>query len=371
MAQTQFQMNHPLAVSLWAKSLANEAFRRTFVGKFIGESEDSLIMSKNDFKRNSGDNITFGLNVQLQGDGVLGDATLEGNEEALEFYDDNLVIDQMRWATRVKGRMTEQRVPYNLRRVSHDRIADWFARRFDFSFFNQVCGNTAANGNVIFTGNNAVLAPSANRMLRAGGRSNDQSITSGDTFNLRMIDAMRQRAETASIEDETGPLVRPIRIDGYDYYVLFLHDYQVTDMRTRLEQGQWLDIQRAAMQGGDVTGNPIFTGALGVYNGVVLHKSVRVTEGVHSSTNTPVANTRRAVLCGAQAACIAFGSRNSETRYTWKEKDFDYGNQFGVSAGVIYGLKKTRYVPENDATVNNEDFGTVVATTYGAPATGA
>ena len=96
MAQTTFGVGHPLAVSVWSKDLAAEAIRRTFIGKFIGQTEDSLIMEKVDLKKSAGDNITCGLNVQMQGDGVQGDATLEGNEEALQFYDDNLRIDQLR-----------------------------------------------------------------------------------------------------------------------------------------------------------------------------------------------------------------------------------------------------------------------------------
>lgn len=368
MAKTEFGVNHPLAVSVWSKRLSSEAFRRTFIGKFIGESEDSLIMEKTDLKKGAGDNITCGLNVQLQGDGVQGDATLEGNEEALQFYDDNLVINQLRHASRVKGRMTEQRVPYNLRQTSRDRLADWFAQRMDTSFFNQICGNTAQT-DTRFTGNNATIAPSANRIIIAGGQANDQALTSADTFTLELVDIARQKAETASIAANTGPLIRPIRYEGNDYYVMFLHDFQVHDLRTNTASGQWLDIQKAAMQGGDVKGNPIFTGALGIYNGVVLHKASRITNGVNSSTGAAVANTKRAALCGAQAAVIAFGSGNGATRYTWNEEMFDYGNQFGVAAGSIFGMKKTKYVPENDSTTNAEDFGTVVVSTYAAAAT--
>lgn len=43
---------------------------------------------------------------------------------------------------------------------------------------------------------------------------------------------------------------------------------------------------------------------------------------------------------------------------TWFEELFDYGNQLGVSAGAIFGLKKTRF--------NSKDFGTIVVPTYGA-----
>jgi N4-gp56 family major capsid protein len=368
MAKTEFGVNHPLAVKVWSKSLTSEAYRRTFIGKFIGQGEDSLIQEKVDLKKSAGDQITVGLNVQLTGAGVQGDATLEGNEEALSFYDDSLLVNQLRHATRTKGRMTEQRVPYNLRKVSKDRLADWFGQRMDVAFFNQICGNTAQS-NTLYTGNNATIAPSTNRIIRAGNQSNDQSLTSADTFTLELIDIARQRAETASTDASTGPLVRPLRMEGNDHYVMFLHDYQVHDLRTNTSTGQWLDIQRAAMQGGDVTKNPIFTGALGMYNGVILHKASRVTQGVNSSTGAADTTSRRAVLCGAQAATIAFGSSNGATRYTWVEEMFDYGNQLGVAAGSIFGLKKTKFIPADDSSTNAEDFGTVVVSTYATAAT--
>lgn len=370
MAQTTFGVGHPLAVSVWSKSLAAEAYRMAWIGKFIGEGEDSLIQEKTDLKKSAGDNITCGLNVLMQGDGIEGDATLEGNEEALQFYDDNVRINQLRHATRVKGRMTEQRVPYNLRRISRDRLADWWAQRMDVSFFNQICGNTAQT-DTRFTGHNAAIAPSTNRIIRAGNQATDQALTTADKFDLTYIDVARNYAETASIANSTGPMIRPIRYEGDDYYVMFLHDDQVYDLRTSTTAGQWQDIQKSAIMGGDIKDNPIFSGALGIYNGVVLHKAARVTQGVHSTAGTAVSNTRRAVLCGAQSATIAFGSENGANRFTWVEEMFDYGNQFGVAAGCIWGLKKTKYIPEDNSSTNAEDFGTIVVSTYAARPTAA
>jgi len=43
----------------------------------------------------------------------------------------------------------------------------------------------------------------------------------------------------------------------------------------------------------------------------------------------------------------------------WNEELFDYGNQFGVEAGLIFGVKKTQF--------NSTDFGTIVLSGY-APA---
>jgi len=306
--------------------------------------------------------ITCGLNFQLEQDGVQGDATLEGNEEALQFYNDSVLLDQLRFAIRINGRMTEKRVPYNLRKTGRDRLADLWASRMDVSFFNQICGNTAVS-DTRYLGNNAASAPTTNRILRPNGRTTDQALVAGDEFSLELVDYARERAVTANTAASTGPLVRPVMVDGSEMYVMFLHDFQVTDLRTSTSTGQWLDIQKAALAGGDVSKNPIFSGALGCYNGVVLHNASRVTTGVHSTAGTAETSSRRAVLCGAQAAIIAFGGDNSDARMTWTEKTFDYDNQLGISAGCIWGMTKTVYAPESGST-NQEDFGSVVVSTY-------
>jgi N4-gp56 family major capsid protein len=370
MAQTTFEANNPLVVAALSKELAVEAIRSSYIGRFIGKGNSSLIQEKTNLKKSAGDTIICGLRVQLQGEGVAGDATAEGNEEAMQFFDDAVTINQLRHPVGVKGRMTEQRVPWNMREEARDALTDWWSERLDVSFFNQICGNTAQT-DTRYTGMNPTIAPSTNRIIRAGNQSTDQALTTSDKFDLTYIDVARNYAETASIANSTGPMIRPIRYEGDNYYVMFLHDDQVYDLRTSTTAGQWQDIQKSALMGGDVKENPIFTGALGIYNGVVLHKASRVTQGVHSTAGTAVANTRRAVLCGAQAATIAFGGDNGPTKFTWVEEAFDYKNRLGVLAGSIFGLKKTKYIPADNSSTNAEDFGTIVVSTYAARPTAA
>lgn len=349
MATTAFGVNHPLAVKHWSRALFQEAIRETYVGRFIGTGKDSLIVRKDETSKDAGDKITFGLRVQLTGDGVLGDGTLEGNEEALTTYSDAVYIDQLRHAVRSDGKMSEQRVPFSVRSEAKDGLRDWWSNRFDTSFFNQICGYTAQT-DVRYTGNQSPIAPT--NVIYAGSSTDDQTLNAAttDVFKLELIDAAVEKAETMQ------PLIRPIMIGGEKHYVMFLHDYQVTDLRQDSGTGKWYDIQKAAMQGGKISDNPIFTGALGMYNNVILHKANRVTVGVHSTSGAPQTSVRRAVLCGAQAACMAFGQGNSANKMSWTEELFDYGNQLGVSAGSIFGLKKTVF--------NNKDFGTVVVATY-------
>lgn len=350
MAVTNYGVNANEAVKLWSRRLAREALKATYIQKFIGESDDSVIQLRNDTKKGPGDRVRVTLRMQLTGDGVQGDNTLEGQEESLTTYTDDFVINQLRHAVRSAGKMSEQRVPFSVREEAMSGLRDWWSDRMDTWFFNQICGYTAVT-DTRYTGNNAVTAPTSGRRLFATG-SDDQTVnaSSSSKMTLTLIDNAVEAAKTAT------PLIRPINIQGGKYYVMFLHPYQVTDLRTTTSTGQWLDIQKAAMTGGKVGENPIFTGALGMYNGVVLHEAIRVTQGVHSSTGAAQTSTRRAVLCGAQAGVMGFGQGHSFKEFDWYEELFDYGNQLGVKAGCIGGLKKSVF--------NSVDFGTITVSTY-------
>src|ERR1700759_1580462 len=112
MAATDYPVNHPLAVKRWAQGLMKEALKRTYALQFMGKSPDNLIQIKTELNKAEGDRIRFGLRNQLQGGGVQGDNTLEGNEESLETAYQDIIIDQLRHAVRSKGKMSEQRVPF-------------------------------------------------------------------------------------------------------------------------------------------------------------------------------------------------------------------------------------------------------------------
>lgn len=351
MPTTGYSVNNALTNKTWAKKLNVEVLKDAYISKFIGTGSDALIQYREDTQKNKGDRIRHGLRMQLTGDGTLEDNPLAGNEESLVTYYDDILINQLRHAVRSEGKMSEQRVLFDLRSEAKAALKDWWTDRLDVAFFNQACGNTVQT-DIRYTGLNAVVAADSNHILRAANVANDQTLSTSSVFKLSHIDVLVERAKTLT------PAIRPLMINGEPMYVLFLHPHQVTTMRTSTSTGEWSDIQKAAMAGGNVTKNPIFTGALGVYNGTVIHESTRIPLGVNSSTGAAVTSTRRAVFCGAQAACIAFGSEDGVDSMSWAEEEFDYGNQLGIAVGAIMGLKKSQY--------NSSDFATIVLSTYAA-----
>jgi len=349
MAATSYGVNHPLAVKVWAKKLFQEALAETYVKRFMGSGTTSLVQVKSELNKSAGDKITYGLRMQLTGDGISGDSTLEGNEEALSTYSDSILIDQLRHAVRSGGKMSEQRVPFSVREEAREGLTDWWANRIDTWFFNALGGNTVV-GDTKLTGMNTATAPTTKIVVTGWNGTDEDSLSTTSLMSLAAIDYAVEKAKVMA------PLMRPIRVDGKPMYVCFMHPYQVTDLRTNTNTGQWLDIQKAAMQGGRESDNPIFTGALGVYNGVVLHESNRVPQGI-TNAGAYKASSRRAIFAGAQAACFASGPQGG-TEMDWTEELFDYKNQLGVAAGLIGGLKKTVF--------NSADFATIVIPTYAA-----
>jgi len=356
MATTSYATGNNLAVRVWAKKLFEEALKQTYFSRFMGEGSDNIVQVKQELAKGPGDRITVGLRLQLNQPGVQGDNTLEGNEEGLVTYTDNVFIDQLRHAVRSAGKMSEQRVTFDVRDECRMGLQDWFADRLDASFINQITGNMFQTDSR-YTGNQVTITPttttgSVRQKWINANETSDASISTTSTFSLAGIDKCVEAAVTAS------PLIRPIKYNGENMYVLFMHPYQVTDMRSSTSNGQYLDIQKAAMQGGRVNDNPIFTGALGVYNNTILHSSFRLPLGTNTTGSSTTASTRRAVFCGAQAAVLAYGQNNADSEMTWVEELFDYGNQLGVSAGLIFGIKKMVF--------NSVDFATIVLSTYAA-----
>lgn len=366
MAVTNFGVNSPQAMKLWEKVLARETLKATPIFPLLGNKSDSIIQVFDEFKKQSGDAITYSLRAQLSGAGVSEHNTLEGNEERMQFLSGQLRLNELAHAVRVRADDTAsaQRVPFNTRDEAKTSLADWYSQRLATTFFLHVCGYTANTITIagvtsplspVYWGFNDPKAPSANRWIIQNGKKDEKSLTPDDKFTLSSIDMAVEKAKVAN------PRLRPVQVGTDRVYVLYLHPYQVTALRTNTNTGQWLDIQKAAYNGSRAK-NPIFDGSLGMYNGVVLRESEDVTPGVDG--NKSINTVRRAVLLGAQSAVMGWGKNINGNKYRMVEEFFDYSRELGVAVKTVFGCTKTRYTPEGSD--SGEDFGTIVISTYAA-----
>lgn len=361
MSYTNFPVNDVNAVKTWAKELFAAERDSLEINPLMDDDDNSIIHVKKETQKGKGDKITFSLRARPTQKGITEGQTAEGNAESLSFYADGVFINELapNFGTNSDDTIDAQRVPFNLREECRNAAADWWKDRKSVSFFNQVCGYTPANtesatSGSVYCGLNTVTAPSGAaglvRQIWAGTASTDQGLTNSDTFTVALIDRAVEAARTGN------RMIRPVMVGGQPKYVLYLHEAQVTALRTNAGSNGWLDITKTALANQEASKNPIYTGALGEWNGCVLRRNQDVTLGVQSaSATTPVANVRRAILLGAQAAVCAYGMKNGN-RFRWNETLLDAGRRLEVSAWSIWGLKK--------AVFNSVDHGVLVVSSW-------
>lgn len=361
MAQTVIPFGDPKAAKKWSASLAVDINKKSYFGKkFIGTSDNSVFQRKTELEQDAGDRISFDLSVQLRGEATYGDNRLEGKEESLKFYTDEVILDQARKAVSAGGRMTRKRTPHNLRQIAKNRLSDYWARFMDELMFMYLAGARGINADFLFPldyaghAGNAFQAPDSQHILYGGDATSKATITAADTMSRELVERAATNATMMQAEDPDTANMMPINVEGEEHYVIVMSPYQAHDLRT--ESGsEWLDIQRAAAAA-EGKKNPIFKGGLGMINNVVLHSHRNAIRFNDYGTGSDVPASR-AVFMGRQAGAVAFGSAGG-MRFEWKEETKDYGNEPTVSSGCIFGIKKTRF--------NNRDFGTVALDTAAA-----
>lgn len=304
MASTSIATTHGLTNEQWRAKLFRTYQEKTFWGKFKGMSIDSPVQVSQELTKQAGDAITFALSGTLVGAGVTGNSVLgtgdTSNEEAMAFYNQRVVIDQVRNGTRLAGKLDEKRPAFSMRNSAKDQLSEWMARNEDAALFTAI--NTADTVDI-----------SAAHVAGGGTTAKFDSV---DTIPLMKKEAMFPSGSTRKI--------RPIKIeDGEEVFCIGLNPENALELK---QSADWKTINTGADMRGN--GNKLFTGALGMYDGCIIYE--------HSSFTVDLP-----VLFGAQALFLAFG-----TEILYGEETFDYDNQTGFMIGSIRGAALAKFTDQ-------------------------
>ena len=306
-----------LVAQIWSKELWKDVQDEMFwtTHGLVGEGPNAVIQKLTNLKKQPGDTINFGLTTKLSGSGVSGDSTLEGNEEAISSYSQSVTVNQIRNAVRIAGKFEEQQACFNMRADAKEKLKIWLAEYIQDQFFTTL-GTNPTTGRVVYC--------SADHTAIA-------TFDADDKLSTAYISKAKRMAMLAS------PKVRPIMVKGKPHYILVVHPYAARDLRA---DSVWLNAQEyAGVRGED---NPLFSGALGVWDNVIIHEHPSVRRFVSAGSNYVCSN----LLLGAQAGAWAVAQEPF-----WVEKEFDYENQVGFATGMIQGFAKTQF--------NSQDYGLV------------
>ena len=317
MADTTFASGDALTQKIWSATLFKEAAKEIYLSKFMGQGADNIIQLKNDLTKKKGDKITFPLRMRMTEAGQSSSTTgitLEGNEEALVFYDFAVELAIYGHAVKAGGKLDLQRPAFDLRTEMKDALKEWIPEKLEKLLIAAL-----------------VASPTTNRLI-------DKSGSGGSDLTVALIQQIKRAAKLAT------PKVRPVRVEGEECYVLLAHSYSTKGLKADQE---WKNAQLYANIKGRK--NPIFSGALGMIDKVIVHEYDR-------SELLASGNIALNLLLGAQAGVLGYSQYPS-----WLEKMFDYNRIPGVATDMVLAHGKSVF--------NNEDFGTIQLKTNYTPDT--
>ena len=376
MANTNFASLTSNQLTAWSRDFWRVARNMSFINQFAGSGSNAMVQRITDLtKSDKGTKAVITLLADMTGDGITGDNTLEGNEEALRAYDITIELDQLRFANRLAGRLADQKSVVNFRENSRDALAYAMADRMDQLAFLTLSGSAytnKTNGALRTTSGTTghelvdlefasdVSAPTTNRHRRWDATS---FLSAGDTTAIAAADKIAYRTIVELKAYAKDNYIRGIRAAGNEeVFHLFVTPQQMADLK--LDSDFLANVRNAGVRG---PSNQLFSGSSSLMvDGVMVHEFRHVfsTEGATAGTcsNAGAAGYKwgaaadqdgaRALFCGAQALAMA-DIGNPEV----VEETFDYGNQAGISIGKIFGLRKPKY--NSDYNGSTEDFGVV------------
>ena len=273
-----------------------------------------------------GKDMTFGL-VGYTGTAVTGDSALESNEQNLTSNEVVVTTAQRRFGVINAGNFDDSKVLYNFRTEALAQLKRQYAEDHDAQIFSALTKTSGAGAYLRADASASVYAATDPEADLAAA---DLAVP-GDISKLKKM---------AMLGTSKSYKMKPIRVEGKDYYVLLLHPEVAYDLA---QNDTWRNAQQYAnIRGED---NPIFSGALGVYDGVIVHEHEGITTADNLGAGDAIKAARNLFL-GAGAACHA-----KVDEMSWVEKTFDYGNKLGIAAGQIYGVSMSTFDSKDYAVI--------------------
>jgi hypothetical protein len=383
MAVTTIQSNNKLI--RFTQDINREFVRNNLFSPYMGEGLDAIIRIRQELKQ-GGEQMNIPLVTKLTGAGVS-TGVLAGAEERIDNYGMRVWLDWWRHAV-VTSKAESQKDSADIFGIAKPLLSDrgkelqrdeliqaLLALPSESAPTNlgtelgqrvngiQLDGSTSAQRNAWFADNvdrvvfgNALANGYSSTAIASVG-SALSAASGGQKLTATVVQLLKRRAELCS------PKIRPYRTeDGYEYYVLFVGTYAFRDAKldsTILNTSLYARPREGKNGTGGAPNTPIFQDGDLMYDGVIIRKVPEISTYVSnmSATWLNAAGSGRcepAILCGQQAATVAYGQM---AKPTFRKED-DYGFITGTGVEMAYGMAKmfkkgTMYIPGTTTQVSS------------------
>jgi len=341
---------------VWSNTFWKEYIRESGFSNYMSRESNAIFRILGDLDGKGGGIVNIPLLGRLKGRGVEGSEVLEGNEEDLENFNDQVRINWIRNGV-VVPKSTSYLTELDLLGAAKAALKDWRAEKLRDRIIAAlqsiiIPGTTDENGlpgmdssvsyaNATAAQRNTYLVNNTDRIQFGKLRSNSSSgvwataaatiDNTDDKLTTALISTAKRLAKNAD------PHIRPFRIeDGREYYVLFANSLAFRDLQgdTAMQQAN----RDARERGID---NPIFQGGDLIWDGVIIREIPEL--GVISGAGAGGIDITRNFLCGQGSVALAWGQGPTPQ----SDMDRDYRFRPGVAMEELTGQKKVSWGGKN------------------------
>lgn len=328
-----------LKVEQWDDDFFTEYVQESRFKPYMGTDENSIIQLKEDLSKKKGDRITFALINRMRSPMLRGANMLEGNEDRMDSRSYKVTVDKARAAIRTTE-MDEQRSAIDLREAARSVLMTKTMEDTRDLIIGAM-GSVGVNSPIPYAtaseaNKNTWLASNSDRVLFGVLKSNNAAnvhatslLNVDNTSDKLTTDVLSQMKRMAL---EASPKIRPIRIEGDKrFFVAFCGTRTFRDLK---KDTVIVNAQRETIIAPQA--NKLFQGGDLNWDGIIVHEIDDIP--TYTGVGAGGIDVQPVYLCGAQALGMAWARR-------WKsnDKEFDYGDKFGVSMSAIYNAEKLMF----------------------------
>lgn len=356
------------------KGITTKSKLKPFIG--IGSDQNGAVIKSVKKVCDVGEIIGIALQDELVESGATGNVTLDASSEELKSIKQFIKVDRFQHTVPSKGSVVTQRTSKSFKESSKTALTNWGTRKFDKIGFHAMSADCT---NIVACGHHT--------------DANTSNIAQADVLKTSDVEEAKRRALLGvDAQGNSVPPLVPVKTtqnenlgfyEEVEFFVMYVGTNSARNIKT---DPNWAEARKDALERGKT--NPIFSGALGFWDGVLL---------LDVKTDTP----RQSGVVTSKSEFIGFGnvkksdlsiyagSGGQETEVNllvgagachivvdMGVQYFDYADKADVRRMVsaidrVYAFAKTKYVASQndnvlaDSMFDGKDYGliAVVAST--------
>ncbi len=334
----------------WQRDFMREYVRDSGFKPYMGNELTNIICVKNDLE-SDGYTIRIPLVGRLKGNGVTGNSTLSGNEEAMDQYYQDVTWEYYRNAITWTKKEAEKLGP-RLLEEARPLLKEWASELIKYQIIDTFHKMDGVKYSAATAGNrNTWLTNNSDRVLFGKLKSNASSNVMATALATLDTTDDKMTADTVTlgkrIAKTANPHITPFKSNtsGREYFVQFTHPRNFRDLKKDTTIAA-ANREARAREGSGMDQNPIFQDGDLIYDGVIIREIPEFEAGRVSGVNaeTTLVNAGSggttdvgvSFLCGQQALAFA----NKQMPKPTDKTETDYAFVVGKGVELAHGIEK-------------------------------